>query len=315
MRKFTIFICTHNRHKLLKRTLASLNIAQKPKDWTIDLLIVANACTDGTHAFLESYKQQSSSDKDLPMEWVVEPVPGKSHALNRGISLMNSDAIAFVDDDHRVSTQFLQAVCKAFEQHPEINLFCGRILPDWDGTEPAWVHDEGRYKIYPLPVPHIDLGDEEKEIPHGGLVPGGGNLALRREVFDTTDGFSAELGPKGHNLAGGEDSDFVLRARNAGHRLRYVPEMIQYHYVDPQRLKLTYLLRKSFQRSRAAVVTKRKQVVGPIPRYLYRKMFEYCLKALSSLTANQRRFYLVRFVSSIGELMGFLKLIRSQDNF
>ena len=143
MKKLTVFICIHNRHKLLKRTLASLNTAKTPEYWAIDLLIIANACSDGTHSFLKAYKQRFNSDKHLSMQWEVEPVPGKSHALNRGISLMNSDAVAFVDDDHRVSPHYLQAVCRAFDQHPEADLFCGRILPDWDGTEPAWVHDEG----------------------------------------------------------------------------------------------------------------------------------------------------------------------------
>lgn len=268
-------------------------------------MVIVNACTDGTHAFLESYVQQVGVDERLPMRWEAEPIPGKSYALNRGICLVESGSLAFVDDDHRVDSQYLEAVCRAFDRHPEADLFCGRILPDWDGSESDWVHDQGQYKIYPLPVPHIDLGDRAQEILPGGLVPGGGNLALRREVFDAIGYFSVELGPKGHDLAGGEDSDFVLRALNVGHRLRYVPEMIQYHYVDPQRLKMGYLLRKSLQRSRAAVAMKQVEAPAAVPLYLYRKLFGYTLQAIFSLTTNRRRFYMVRMAAAIGEIAGY----------
>ena len=49
----TIVICTHNRAALLERALASLNRAARPQGWDVDLLVVANACTDATASFLD----------------------------------------------------------------------------------------------------------------------------------------------------------------------------------------------------------------------------------------------------------------------
>ena len=106
-------------------------------------------------------------------------MPGKSHALNSALPRVESDLVAFVDDDHRVDAGYLVAVCRAAEAHPEADLFCGRILPDWDGSEPAWVHDSGPYRIYPLPVPRFDQGDASRELTPDQAVPGGGNLFLR----------------------------------------------------------------------------------------------------------------------------------------
>ena len=210
--------------------------------------------------------------------------------------------VTFVDDDHRVDENYLAGIYAASESYPEATLFCGRILPDWDGSEPAWAHDEGRYRIYPLPVPLQDQGDDPHSIDQKGFIPGGGNLFLRRTVFDRVGGFSQELGPQGHNLGGGEDTDFVLRALRAGEKMVYVPDVKQYHYVDTDRFRLGYILRKSFQRSRAAVNTR--HVHTKVPLYMWSKLAGYTFHVLYSLSRSKTRFYLVRVAAVLGEISG-----------
>jgi len=304
LKHLTILICSHNRSELLARTITSLNQAHRPADRLIDILVVANACSDETTVFLESYQAQSANRNWLPLTWLAEPQPGKSHALNRAIPELHSDLVAFVDDDHRVDENYLAAICSAANYHPEATLFCGRILPDWDGSEPVWVHDTGPYRIYPLPIPVQDQGDTPHLVGLEGPKPGGGNLILRRAVFDRVGGFAMELGPQGHNLGGGEDTDFILRALYAGERMVYIPEIKQYHFVDPERLRLGYLLRKSFQRSRAAVKMRKTQ--KGIPLYMWRKLGEYLFHAVVSLHWAKTRFFLVRIAAVLGEIRGSL---------
>ena len=253
MKHLTILICSHNRSKLLARTISSLNYAHRPADWRIDILVVANACTDKTTVFLEGYQRQASAKTWLQLTWFTEQTPGKSHALNRAIPELQSDLVALMDDDHRVDVNYLTAICSAADSYPNATLLCGRILPDWDGSEPDWVHDTGPYRIYPLPIPVQDQGDTPHLVDLKGPIPGGGNLILRREVFDRVGGFATELGPQGHNLGGGEDTDFILRTLKAGEHMVYIPEIKQFHFVALERLRLGYLLRKSYQRSRASV--------------------------------------------------------------
>ena len=50
----TILICTHNRAELLSRVLDSLNRAKRPPGGA-EILVVANACTDDTQAFLDAH--------------------------------------------------------------------------------------------------------------------------------------------------------------------------------------------------------------------------------------------------------------------
>ena len=301
----TVLVCTHDRVGLLERTLEFLDQARRPRDCNVDVLVVANACTDRTHEFLED---RARAGTGLPLRWDAEPTPGKSHALNRAMGKLDSDWVAFVDDDHRVDSAYLDGIAEAVRTNPDADIFCGRILPDWDGTEPAWVHDEDEYRIYPLPVPRYDLGDATLDAPDIPAVPGGGNLVLRPRLFALAGPFSVELGPVGHNLSGGEDQDWVRRAIAAGARLRYVPTIVQHHYVDRERLRLHYLLRKAFERS-ASVVRMGADGTnkGVVPPYMIRKVAQYLLKFLVALDTRARRYHSVRLASALGEVKGHLQ--------
>ena len=307
----TVLICTHNRAELLARTLASLNAATRPDDCAIEVLVVANACNDRTAAVLDEYVATAGSAGRLPLRWVHELQPGKSYALNRAIPMIRSELVAFVDDDHRVDDGYLAGICRAASTYPDATLFCGRILPDWDGSEPGWVHDTGPYRIYPLPIPRSDLGPEPQQLSiDGPLLPGGGNLFLRRGVFDRVGEFSVELGPHGHDLGGGEDSDFVTRCLEGGERLQYVPWVTQHHYVDTIRLRLPYLLRKGFQRSRSGI-NLQVPSARTIPLYMWRKLASYLVLAVFTFSWARARFYLVRLAAAFGELRGFVDKLQA----
>ncbi|MHB1145661.1 MAG: sulfatase-like hydrolase/transferase [Thiobacillus sp.] len=301
MTALTILICTHNRADLLERVLASLNSANRPA-MPVRILVAANACTDDTVARMAAYQTQQAERGWLPLRLIEVPTPGKSHALNRAIPEIDTALTAFVDDDHRVDENYLVAIEQAAATWPDAGLYCGRILPDWDGSEPVWVHDVGPYRIYPLPVPRFDQESEPKTItPEEGPIPGGGNLVVRRHVFELAGKFSTELGPHGHDLGGGEDSEYVLRAMARGVRCQYAPNMVQHHFVDTERLKLGYLLKKSYQRTRS---TSRIHGNGRVPLFMWRKLAEYGFHSLFSLSWARRRFYWVRTAAALGEVQG-----------
>lgn len=268
----------------------------------VQILVAANACADDTVARMHAYQDRQTTMDWLPLHVIEVPTPGKSHALNCAIPKIDTELIAFVDDDHRVDEDYLLSIERAAKTWPDAGLYCGRILPDWDGTEPAWVHDVGPYRIYPLPVPRYDRGDQPKTITaEKGPIPGGGNLVVRRQVFELAGQFSTELGPHGHDLGGGEDSEYVLRAMTRGVRCQYVPGMVQHHYVDTERLKLGYLVKKSFQRTRS---TSRIHGNGRVPLYMWRKLAEYAFHSVFSLSWAKRRFYWVRTAAALGEVQG-----------
>lgn len=307
----TVLIATHNRAEMLERALRYLNEARRPEGWKIEILVAANACSDRTHTLLDRYVRDAASSPAgggrLPLRWVAEPRAGKSHALNCAIALLVSGLAAFVDDDHRVDVGFLESLCKAATDYPEADILCGRILPDWDGSEPAWVHDEGPYRIYPLPVPRYDLGDRPIRSPQDTVTPGGGNLVLRTSLFPRVGDFSTVYGPVGRGLGGAEDHEWVLRAVAAGANVQYVPDIVQFHCVDQTRLRLGYLVRKAYERSASAVrLTASRNEAWLVPPYMIRKAGEYGLALVTSEGRQQRRFHLVRLAASLGEIKGHM---------
>jgi GT2 family glycosyltransferase len=213
--------------------------------------------------------------------------------------------VAFVDDDHRVDIGYLAAACRASDAYPQAALFCGRILPDWDGKEPAWVHDKGPHRIYPLPVPRFELGDAPRAVTPELAIPGGGNLLLRTELLGRVGNFNTDLGPTGHDLGGSEDMDWVLRALRLGARLQYVPDVVQHHYVDTARLTLPYIVKKAYKRTATTVMLDPNLSGCRVPRYLYRKLAGYALAALTATNQARRRFYLVRTAATLGEFAGY----------
>lgn len=304
-----VLICTHNRAALLENVLTSLNQVTLPDGCYISLFILANACNDKTHGVLTEYQAKQKANNLLPLVWNEVPKPGKSHALNYAIPKLKGDLIAMIDDDHRISENYFTVLADAFNKYKDISIFFGKILPDWTGQEPKWAHLQGKYAIYPLPVPHFDKGDESFEYHDKVATPGGGNLALRREVFNKVGDFNTELGPEGHNLGGGEDSEFVKRAISMGMKLRYLPDMVQYHYVDPERFKFSYILTKSFQRSRSVTFISEKAITK-VPKYMWKKLFIYLLSTIFSFNIDKSRFYTVRLAAALGELSAYWKLSR-----
>ena len=306
MMTISIIICTHNRAHLLKNTLNSLFNINIPDDCMMELIVLNNASNDETSSVVEMF---SKGCKKFPVRMLLESRLGKTYALNNAIKNANGEILAFVDDDHTVSKGYLKAIYKAVCESPSHNIFCGRINPDWDGTEPHWVHDNNVYPIRPFPIPNFNLGDTVVEISTEkvNFLPGAGNLFVRKTVFGKIGLFSEKLGPKGHNLRGGEDIEFVRRALSHGESILYIPGALQYHHVDKSKLTLSYLIKKAYYRSMVAcqyseLNSTRK--VFQIPSYLFKQAISRFVKALFVIRQDARRHYLVRLAAVLGEMQG-----------
>ncbi|WP_036300760.1 glycosyltransferase [Methylomarinum vadi] len=300
--ELTVLICTHNRAALLEKTITSILACRRPENCDISILVVANACNDDT---LKTVQKLADNSSDIPVRYLEEPIAGKSNALNLAIDNIPSGYICLIDDDHRVDSRYFESVAQSIRQYPGVPIFCGQIIPDWTGDEPAWIHDKGKYKIYPLPIPHFELGNAPFRVNRNNKLPGGGNLIIERKVFDSIGNFSTALGPQRHNLAGSEDSDFILRALDAGVDIQYSPTIVQYHYVDNDRLKFKYLLLKSFQRSKTIMLAKHPQQ-RTIPKYFWAKLANYFFAMFLPGGIARFRYYAMRVAATLGEISGLI---------
>jgi len=219
----SVIICTYNRCDSLLNTLASLYQDGYKGSAVIDIVVVANNCSDNTLERLRTFKKEQLQGK-LNLVVLEEPSSGKSYALNTAIKSLDSDVFCFIDDDQIVEQDFIKQLIDGVALYPDIDIFCGRIWPDWDGSEPSWVHESGDFAIPIRPFPEYDLGGESVELLSQDRLPSGGNISVRKNVFDSIGLFSVELGPTRHNLVGGEDHDFLLRATSKGFKIRYLPK-------------------------------------------------------------------------------------------
>lgn len=301
-----VVVCTFNRSRSLSETLASIYACGNPGE-SVDVLVIANHCTDDTVERLSAFRAAHPSGP-LRLRWIEEPRPGKSQALNAAISRTHHAALCFVDDDQIVEPGFLAALLEGLRQQPQLDIFCGRIWPAWDGSEPAWVHAQAPYRIPIRPFPEFDLGTAPRTLAPKERLPSGGNITVRRRVFERIGSFAIELGPTGHNLAGGEDHEFLQRAVDAGFRIRYLPGVRQLHAIDQERMRTGYVLRKSYLRSRSSFLIDPPST-RPRP-YMLRKILGHSLRVLLAWSSDRRFHALVRLAASVGELAGAITVSR-----
>jgi len=170
----TVLVCTHDRWGSWNGR-SSFSTRHAGPDCNVDVLVVANACTDRTHEFLEDRRGRHG----LPLRW-TRSRRQESRTRSTGDGKLDSDWVAFVDDDHRVDSAYLHAL-RAVRTNPDTDIFCGRILPDWTAPSPPGPR-RGRVPDLSAAGARYDLGDATLDAPNTG-VPGGGNLVLRPRLF------------------------------------------------------------------------------------------------------------------------------------
>jgi glycosyltransferase involved in cell wall biosynthesis len=229
----TVLVCTFNRAPMLARALRSLSrIQTRTVPWR--LLIVDNNSNDGTRALVESHAARFP----VELRYVFEPRQGKSHALNRGLAEVRSPFVVFGDDDQEFDEYWVEEACTPLLADRHLSYTGGPVLPRFVVPPPEWMDWQAPELRAPLGLFHY--GDEPFTFERRRLVPGGGNMAVRRSLFDRIGGFHTGLGRRGTSLLGQEQAEFFHRSRAAGACGRYVPTMRVEHWVPAERLTRAY---------------------------------------------------------------------------
>ena len=234
MISLSLIIPTHNRASDLIFALESVARQTLSRaEW--EVVVVDNCSTDSTE---EEVRKFAEAHPDLNIRLVYEGEAGVSHARNRGIRSTSAPFIAFIDDDERVNPEFLVAYLEFFRAHPEAEVAGGRIIAEYPEGRPAWM---SRWVEMPIANP-MDYGTEVCPFPRG-KVPGGGNMAFRRDIFSKIEGFDAQLGRVGRELIGGEENDLFERILLSGRTIWYVPNAVMWHIIKPRKLTKDYFRR------------------------------------------------------------------------
>ncbi|HKG23369.1 MAG TPA: glycosyltransferase [Blastocatellia bacterium] len=282
--KFSVIIPTYNRSGELEETLQSLS-----KVSTIDaseVIVIDNNSHDDTAEVVGRLSETFPGE----LRYVFEGEQGKPAALNTGIAAATGDVFAFTDDDHRFEPDWLEASARGLDR-----LGCdyvgGKILPLWGAPQPSWLSTESsRHRSV---IGHADYGPEPFEFGKSPAM--GGNMAVRREAFERAGLWDNRLGRRGKTLLGQEQREWCMRARAAKLHGFYIPDMVVYHVVPPERLTRKYFRKWFYWHgiSRAVLYenfgvdmespeetvldfTKVPHIAG-VPRYMYRTFLRSCV--------------------------------------
>ncbi len=240
VRTVSILTPTHNRADLLSRMLQSLAEMERPAETSIEVIVVANACTDRTVERVTAL----AATMPFSLRCVEEPRVGVCHARNRAVHEARGDLLAFVDDDMCVSPRWLVGLLHVFDTHPA-EMVSGKTVLWWEAVaRPAWMDRRAEHLLS-----CVDYGDQVIELKEPGLAISA-NFAVKREVFERlgeggADGF-ANLGRTPQSPLSGEDTEFFARALDAGYRMFYAPVAEAKHWVAPHRITLSYLSTVAF---------------------------------------------------------------------
>ena len=199
-------------------------------------LVVDNHSTDDTKRVVQS----AAVEFPFPIRYLFVRQEGKYAALNAGIRASTGRTIAATDDDARFECDWLERALEALNSYG-CEFVGGRVLPLWGGEKPVWVAE--RNGLHAKVIALLDHGESVREFGRGISWPLGVNVAYRREVFERVGLFDNRLGRKSGTLRNQAQREWHLRARAAGARGFYIPDMIVHHLVSRERLQKQYFRR------------------------------------------------------------------------
>jgi glycosyltransferase involved in cell wall biosynthesis len=236
----SIVICCHNSSRLLPETLACLaaqTFSGNAPPW--EVIVVDNASTDHT---AKTATACWPGDTRIPLRVVDEPKLGLTSARLRGIREAQYEFICFVDDDNRVSVDWIDKFFRVMIEHPEIGACGGQVQAAPETDLPPWFD---RFQSY-YAVGQQAGGAGDVTEARGYLW--GAGLCLRKTAWDklAENHFTFLLSDRsGNSLSSGGDAELCYALRLSGWRLWYEPQLTMSHFLPAARLQWSYLRRLS----------------------------------------------------------------------
>lgn len=228
---FTIVICTRNRAHLLPILLSSIAQQIYPTN-SREILMVDNASTDDTQLITEEFS------KTIPgLRYIYEKEIGLSIARNRGYRESLGLYVGYLDDDSRIHPEWLSVAAEiALKKCPPV--FGGPYYAFYLSPKPAWYKDE--YGSFVQGTQARCIGEKEYLV--------GGNIFIRRTIFEVLGCFDSSFGMKGNLIGYGEETAFIekIRHQQEDNCLYYDPRLCIEHLVRPEKMTWGWIVRQKY---------------------------------------------------------------------
>ena len=234
----------------------------------LEIIVSDNGSTDATpHVVAEFAASNPTSAR-----YVFVSTPGKSAAVNAGLTHASGEIVALTDDDVEPSPEWIERLVEALLDTGS-DFVAGRILPDWETDPPTWL-TPALYGVLAV----NDNGDRRKRLALGvnpEIMAIGANMAVRAAILKRLGGLRTDLGKLDGTLRTGEDHELFLRLIHGGSHGVYQPRAVVRHFVPAARLTRSYILGWLLQngqdvaRLEASYPTRIRRLLG-LPRHMWR---------------------------------------------
>lgn len=228
---FSIIICTYNRFELVRTAIESVLAQDYPQE-KYELIVVDNASTDDTQDVIQQFIAKGSR-----INYIYEDKKGLSNARNRGFQEAKGAYIGYIDDDSRVSQQWLK-IAEEIINNIFPPAFGGPCYPYYISIPPIWF--EKKYGSY---IVNPESGYLSKD-----QFLFGGNIFFRREILIKFGGFDPNLGMKGSQIGYGEETALLerIREQQGDNQIYYDPRLFVDHLVRPEKMQFGWIIRNKF---------------------------------------------------------------------
>ncbi|MGH8518496.1 MAG: glycosyltransferase family 2 protein [Panacagrimonas sp.] len=221
----SVLICTHRRPDRLAHLLDDLTRQSRLPD---EIVIVENDLIPTTEDAVTAFASRVA----FPVRYAVEPRKNISLTRNHTVRLASGDWLAFVDDDERVPTHWLEKMLDTailFDAEGVLGPVVCVPPPD----APPWIRRGNLYAEHHA-ITGAPVRRERMWV---------GNALLRGDLVRAEPGpFDEKMG-----LTGGEDSDMLARLTQRGMKIVWCEEAAVMEPVEPARLKPRWILLRAMR--------------------------------------------------------------------
>lgn len=231
--QISVVVCTYNRAEHLKVCLESL-VVQTADESLYEVIIVNNNSTDSTLEIAEKFTGLQPN-----FRVVTEMKRGLSHARNRGCQEAYGEYVAYIDDDARAYTDWVENIHHFIQRRQDVRVFGGPYFAFFDQKIPDWL---------PVDFESHFLGNKERALERFKEWIAGPNMIFRKDLLAQIGLFPTDLGMVAGKIAYGEDTWVIKKTYDLGLDVFYVPTVIVDHFVHRYKIRLRWMLFSAYKR-------------------------------------------------------------------
>ena len=287
----SVCIATYKRPQLLRNLLDSLYAQNLPANVNLQLIVVDNDKDKSAQEIVSEYENINC----ITIEYFVQSE--KNISLTRNVAVKNSkgEYLLFIDDDEEADKNWIKNYFDALNKYSADGVF-GPVLPTFHNRTPEWMKQSSFFNKKCPPT-----GDE-------AIFTRTSNCIVKAEIIKTENGpFDIDYG-----ITGGEDTHLFSRLRKKGAKFISSREAVVTEFVIPERTRIGWLFKKSFQTGNTAT----RRMIENAQKKINRK-FELLLRAITFAVVSlilviiyfpvkkKRVQWLIKLASNIGAVFGF----------